>query len=117
MSKIECKQATILQFYLTNEMGEWLCWGNLMSVAVGVYSLFQVYTTTANRKQGLGTKLIEQVKTWADKHEVLVQMEVNGWGEKGLNNEQLFKWYSDLGFQYQTASNGRIYMQYQGKKQ
>lgn len=115
--KTEIKKATILQFYTIDELGNWVCWANLLPVAVGCYSLFQVYTVPKERKKGYATALLQEVIDWVNKNKALIQFEVEGWGEIGMNIDQLYTWYIDLGFEpVGVNSKGNPVLQLRGGK-
>lgn len=108
---------SIFHFSIQSEKGDWMSWGNLMNVAVGVYTLFQVYTDIQYRRKGLGTRLVKDVLKWADKNEVIIIIDVGPWGSQGLSKEELFTWYTRLGFKFDSKSpKDKIYMTYQGKR-
>lgn len=116
--KTQIKQSTVLQFYTVDtDTGRWVSWANLLPVSVGVYSLFQVYTDPRDRGKGYGTELIEKVIAWAKKNQALIQFEVNGWGVIEMDNDQLCKWYLDMGFTLAGISNdGYPVLEFQGRR-
>jgi len=58
------------------------------------------------RKQGLGTKLMEEVIQWADENKYNIYLEINPYGEMGMND--LINFYEKFGFTQINDTNTMI---------
>ena len=107
---------SVLHFYTQADNGDWACWCNVMPIAIGIYTMFQLYTSVPYRRKGLGTQLVQNVMKWADRESALIIIDVGAWGVEGLNNQQLAEWYMKLGWKPGIDAKGNPLLQYKGER-